>query len=57
MTLTLTLDWVKVIQGEGHISMHNTCSTTSMPNHVTVASCSTEVWPFEFPEISTFGEV
>ena len=23
--------------GQGHISMHNTCSTTSMPNHVTVS--------------------
>ena len=43
--------------GEGHISMHNTCSTTSVPNRVTVASRSTEIWPFEFREISTIGEV
>ena len=43
--------------GPGHISMHNTCSTTSMPNHVTVASRTTEIWPCEFHEISTFCEV
>jgi len=23
--------------GQGHISIHSTCSTTSMPNHVTVS--------------------
>ena len=40
--------------GQGHISMHN---TYSMPNRVTVASRSSKIWPFEFPEISTFGEV
>jgi len=34
-----------------------TCRTTSMPNHVTVASRSTEIWPFEFREISTVREV
>ena len=28
-----------------------------MPNHVTVASRSTEIWPFEFLEISTFSVV
>jgi len=43
--------------GEGHICMQNTCSTTSVPNSVTVASHSSEIWPFEFCEISTFGEV
>jgi len=43
--------------GQGHISMHNTCSTTSMPNHVTVASRSSEIWPFDFRGIMTFGEV
>ena len=43
--------------GQGHVSMHNTCSTTSMPNRVTVASRSSKIWPFEFREISTFGEV
>jgi len=25
--------------GQGHICMHNICMTTSIPNHVTVASC------------------
>lgn len=43
--------------GQGHINIHSTCSTTSMPKHVTVASRTTEIWPFEFREISTFGEV
>jgi len=28
-----------------------------MPNRVTVASRTTEIWPFEFREISSFGEV
>jgi len=36
--------------------MHNTCRTTSMPNHLSVASRITEIWPFEFREISTFRE-
>jgi len=43
--------------GQGHITIHSTSRTTSMPNHVTVASRTTETWPFEFREISTFGEV
>jgi len=43
--------------GQGHTNMHNTCRTTSMPDHVTVASHSTETWPFEFREISTFHKV
>ena len=43
--------------GQGHINVRNTCKTTSAPNHVTVASRSTEIWPFEFREISTFGEI
>jgi len=43
--------------GPGHISMHNTYSTTSVPNHLTVASRSTKIWPFEFHEILTFREV
>ena len=42
--------------GQGHIDMHSTCRTTSMPNRVTVASRSTEIWLFEFREISTFRE-
>ena len=33
--------------GQDHISIHNTCMTTSTPNHVTVASRITEIWPFE----------
>jgi len=43
--------------GHGHINVHSTCRTTRMPNHVTVASSTTEIWPFEFREISTFREV
>jgi len=43
--------------GQDHISMHNTCRTSNLPNHVTVASRTTEIWPFEFHEISTFREV
>ena len=37
--------------GQGHIGVHNTCSTTSRPNRVTVASRSIEIWPFECREI------
>jgi len=29
--------------GQGHMSVHSTCRTTSLPNHVTVASRSTEI--------------
>jgi len=43
--------------GQGHISMHDTCRTTSMPNHLSVASRTAEIWPFEFREISTFREL
>jgi len=43
--------------GQGHTNIHSTCSNTSMPNHVTIASRSTEIWPFEFREISTLGKV
>jgi len=42
---------------QGHINIHSTCRTTSLPNRVTVASRTTEIWPFEFREISTIGEV
>jgi len=31
--------------GQGHINIH------SAQNHVTVVSCSSEIWPFEFREI------
>jgi len=43
--------------GQGHISIHNTCRTTSIPNHVTAALCSTEIWPFEIRVISTLCKV
>jgi len=43
--------------GQGHMNMHNMCRTTSLPNYLTVASCTTEIWRFEFHEISTFCEV
>jgi len=43
--------------GQGHINIHSTCRTTSTPKHVTVASRSAEIRPFEFREISTVGEV
>ena len=36
--------------------MHNTCSTTSLPHSLTVASRTTEIWTFELREISTFRE-
>ena len=39
------------------INIHSTCRTTSMPKHVTVASRTMEIRPFEFREISTNGEV
>ena len=42
---------------QGHINIYSTCRTGSKPNHVTVASCTTKIWPFKFREISTFGEV
>jgi len=48
----LDLGW-----GQGHINIHSTCMTRSMRNHVTVASRTTNIWPFEFREISTFDEV
>jgi len=43
--------------GQGHISIHNTCSTTSMPNHLNVVWRTTEIWQFECREISTVREV
>jgi len=43
--------------GQGHIDIQSTCRTNSLPNDVTVASGSTEIWPFEFREISTLDEV
>jgi len=43
--------------GQGHIDIHSTCRTTSVLKHVTVASRTTEIWPFEFREILTIGKV
>jgi len=42
---------------QGQINIPSTCRTASLPNHVTVSSRSTEIWPSEFREISKFGEV
>ena len=38
---------------QGHMNIHSTRRTTSVPKHVTVASCTTEV----FCEVWTFGKV
>jgi len=43
--------------GQGHINIHSTCRTTGLPTYMTVVLRSTEIWPFEFREISTIGEV
>jgi len=43
--------------GQGHGNIHSTCMSTSTLNHVTVASHTTEIWQFEFRELSTFSEV
>jgi len=43
--------------GQGHINVHNTCSTTSTPSCLTLSSSNTEIWPFEVCVISTFREV
>jgi len=43
--------------GQGHVSIHNMCRNTRMLNHVTVASRTTEIWPFEFRQISILEEV
>jgi len=45
-----------LVLGQGHINTRNTYRTTSLPDHVTVASSSTEIWPFEIRVISTFRE-
>jgi len=43
--------------GQGNVSMHSTCNTTSTPNHLNAASRSTEISPFECREISTVCKV
>jgi len=42
---------------QGHINIHSTCRTISLPNHMPIASGSSEIWPFEFREISTLDKV
>ena len=43
--------------GQGHVNIHSTCRTTCTLNHVTVVSRTTEIWPFEFRQISILDEV
>ena len=43
--------------GQGHVSIHSMCRTTCTLNHVTVASRTTEIWPFEFRQISIVDKV
>jgi len=43
--------------GQGHVSIHSMCRTACMLNYVTVASRTTEIWPFEFRQISILDEV
>jgi len=42
---------------QSHVNIHSTCRTTRMPNRVTVASRTTEIWPFVFHQISTSDKV
>ena len=51
MILTLMLDGVKVT-----LACTIPVGLPAYPT-LTVASCTTEIWPFEFCEISTFREV
>jgi len=46
-----------LVPGQSHVNIHITCRTTWTLNHVTVASCSTEIWPFEFRQILILDEV
>jgi len=39
--------------GQGQVSIHSTCRTTGTPNQVTVASWTTEIWPFEFRSLNS----
>jgi len=43
--------------GQGDINIDSMSRTTCTPKHVTVASRSSEIWPFEFSKILTFAEV
>jgi len=43
---------------QGHVNIYSICRTNRMlPNRVTVASRTTEIWPFEFCQISTLHKV
>jgi len=42
---------------QGHVNVHSTYRTICTVNHVTVASRTTEIWPFEFRQISILDEV
>jgi len=48
--LDLDLGW-----GQRH-NIHSTCRTTNVQKHVTAASSNSEIWPFEFREISTIDK-
>jgi len=50
--LDLDLGW-----GHGHNNIYTTCRTSSLPNHVTVASRTTEIRPLEYREIWTYSAV
>jgi len=52
VTLNMTLDEVKVTSHQ----YTQFIQATSMPDHLTIASSSTEMWPFEIHVISTFRE-
>ena len=43
--------------GQGDVNIHSACRTTCMLNHVTVVSCTAEIWPFEFRQILILDEV
>ena len=43
--------------GQGHVNIYSTCRTTCTLNHVTVVARTTEIWPFEFRQISILDEV
>ena len=41
-----------LLSGQGYMNIHSTCRTTGLSTYVTVALRSTEIWPFEFREIT-----
>jgi len=43
--------------GQDHVNIYSSCMTTCMLNHVTVVSCTTEIWPFEFRQMLILDEV